>query len=113
MAYNEKTANRIREALSHLPSVAEQQKMGGLTFMLNDKFCIRIRDNELLCRIDPALYEEALEKKGCHEWIYKGKPLKGWVTVDEEGIKNKKDFDYWINLVVSFNTQAKAAKRKK
>ncbi len=112
MAYNEKIAGRIREALSHLSDVKEQPKMGGLTFMLHDKFLIRVHNNELLCRVDHAKYEEVLEQKGCREWIYKAKPMKGWVMVKEEGFTSRKDFDYWIGLVLEFNERAKKAKKR-
>jgi hypothetical protein len=34
--------------------------------------------------------------------------------VNEEAIKSKKDFDYWIGLALEFNKHAKASvKRKK
>ena len=42
MAYNEQLANRIREQLVLLPNLKEKEMMGGLTFMLNDKMCIKI-----------------------------------------------------------------------
>ena len=113
MAYNEKLADRVRTYLADLPKVEEKEKMGGLVFMLDDKFCIKVHNDELLCRIDPATYEDALEQKGCREWIYKGKPMKGWVMVDADGTKNKKDLDYWIQLVTSFNVKAKSSKKKK
>lgn len=112
MAYNEKLANRVRESLAHLSKVEEKEKMGGLVFMLDDKFCIKVHNDELLCRIDPIVYEEALEQKGCREWIYKGKPMKGWVMVAAEGTKNNKDLDYWMQQVISFNAKAKSSKRK-
>ncbi len=113
MAYNEKLAARVRESLAELPKVDEKEKMGGLVFMLEDKFCVKVHNDDLLCRIDPAVYEGALEQKGCREWIYKDKPMKGWVMVGAEGTKNKKNLDYWMQLVTSFNVNAKSSKKKK
>jgi hypothetical protein len=66
-----------------------------------------------MCRIDPDVYEEALQKKGCREMVFTGKPMIGYVFVSEEGLKTKKEFDYWINLCVEFNSKAKASKKKK
>jgi hypothetical protein len=31
--------------------------------------------------------------------------------VSEEGIRKKKDFDYWVNLALAFNKEAKASKK--
>jgi hypothetical protein len=44
---------------------------------------------------------------------FTGKPLKGYDFVSKDGIKTKKEFDYWINLSLEFNGKAKASKKKK
>lgn len=113
MAYNEILADRIREQLVDLPNIKEKEMMGGLTFMVNDKMCIGIIKDEMMCRIDPELQETALEKKGCRIMDFTGRPMKGYVMVDDTGMKTQKEFDYWINLCLEFNTKAKASKKKK
>ena len=65
MAYSEKLATRIRGRLADLPNIKEKEMMGGLTFMLHDKMCVGIIKDELMCRINPDIYEAVLEKKGC------------------------------------------------
>ena len=113
MAYNEKLANRIRERLCGLPNVEEKEMMGGLTFMYNGKMCLGIIKDELMCRIDPELHDQAVEKTGCRTMDFTKKPMKGYVMVDESGMKTKKDFDYWINLALVFNKKAKSSRKKK
>ncbi len=44
--------------------------------------------------------------------VFTGKPMKGYVFVSSDGMKTRKDFDYWINLCLDFNTRAKASKKK-
>ena len=80
--------------------------------MVNGKMCVGIIDDEMMCRIDPDVYEKALEKKGCREMDFTGRPMKGYVFVSEDGMKTKKDFDYWISLAMEFNKKAKASKKK-
>jgi TfoX/Sxy family transcriptional regulator of competence genes len=113
MAYNEKLNDRIREAIADLPKVEEKFMFGGTCFMLNGKMCIGVVGDEMMCRIDHDIYEEALERKGCREMVFTGKPMKGYVFVNEDGYKSKKDFEYWIDLCVAFNKKAKASKKKK
>lgn len=113
MAYNEKLNNRLREALAHLPAVEEKYMFGGVCYMVNGKMCVGIAGDELMCRIGPAAYEDALQKSGCREMVFTGKPMKGYVFVSPENIKAKKDFDYWIGLCLAFNKEAKASKKKK
>ncbi len=113
MAYNEKLTARIREALAHLPRVEEKRMFRGVTFMVNGKMCISAGDNKIMCRIDPSIHEEALKRKGSETVKMKGREYKGYVYVSEEGIKTKKDLDYWVQLALDFNKLAKASKKKK
>jgi TfoX/Sxy family transcriptional regulator of competence genes len=113
MAYNEQLANRIREQLADLPNMKEKEMMGGLTFMVNDKMCIGIIKDEMMCRIAPEMQDTVLEKAGCRIMDFTGKPMKGYVMVDDNGMKSQKEFDYWINLCLEFNSKAKSSKKKK
>ncbi len=113
MAYNEKLAIRIRAALSQEPNLDEKKMFRGMCFMVNGKMCICVRDNEIMCRIDPDKYESVLEKKKCRPMIHNGKLMRGFVFVGEEDIKTKKDFQYWIDLSLDFNERAKVAPKRK
>ena len=113
MAYNHELANRIREALQDLPHVVEKEMMGGLTFMVNDKMCVGIIKDEMMCRIDPELHEAVVEKPGCRTMDFTKRPMKGYVMIDDSGMKTKKEFDYWVNLCLTFNKKAKSSKKKK
>ncbi len=57
MAYNEKLADRIRERIADIPNVEEKFMFGGVCYMLNDKMCVGVVKDEMMCRIDPDLYE--------------------------------------------------------
>src|SRR5690348_13123846 len=115
MAYSEKLADRIRESLSQFPKIkVEEKKMfRGIVFMVNGKMCVNVSHDDMMCRIDPDLHETVLEKKGCRPMVMKGRVYKGFVYVSEEGMKTKKQFDYWIGLALEFNKKAKASKKSK
>ncbi len=113
MAFDEKLNDRIREHLSHLQKVEEKHMFGGTCYMVNGKMCVGVVGDEMMCRIDHAIYEEALEKTGCREMDFTGKPMKGYVFVSTEGLKSKKQMEYWINLCLEFNKKAKPSKKKK
>ena len=113
MAYNEKLADRIGKQLADLPNIEEKEMMGGLIFMYNGKMCVGIIKDEMMCRIDPNFHETAIEKTGCRTMDFTKRPMKGYVLVDDTGMKSKKEFDYWINLCLEFNSKAKSSKKKK
>jgi TfoX/Sxy family transcriptional regulator of competence genes len=112
MAYDEKLAARIRERMSELPNVDEKEMMGGLVFMYNGKMCVGIIKDELMCRIDPALHDREVEKYGCRTMDFTKRPMKGYIMIEEPGMRSQQDFDYWINLALAFNPKAKASKKK-
>lgn len=111
MSYNEELASRVRTSLSHLPKVAEKKMFGGLAFMVNNKMCITIGSERIMCRIDPEIQKDLLKKKGCSAVIMKGSKYKGYVHVGEDGIKSKKDLTYWVGLALEYNKEAKASKK--
>lgn len=113
MAFDENLANRVREKLVKLPNVEEKKMMGGLTFMYNDKMCVGIIKDELMCRIDPALHDKVVEKVGCRTMDFTNRPMKGYVLIDRNGMKTQKDFDFWIGLALDFNKKAKSSRKKK
>jgi TfoX/Sxy family transcriptional regulator of competence genes len=113
MAYSEKLRDRIREALAYLPKVEEKKMFRGVTFMVNNKMCVSVSGEEMMCRFDPALQEAAAKKRGFRPMIMKGREYKGYGYISEEGIKSKKEFDYWVGISLDFNKMAKSSKKKK
>src|SRR5580765_2333268 len=112
MAFNEKLTNRVRQALSDIRSVEEKRMFSGITFMVNGKMCISVGDDRIMCRINPTIHDEVVVRKGVRSVQMKGREYRGYVYVSEEGIKTKKDFDFWVNLSLEFNKEAKASKPK-
>ncbi len=113
MAYDQKLALKIREALVNVPDVEEKEMFRGVTFMVKGKMCISVSHDELMCRVNPDLHEELMEKPGCRPMIMKGKTYKGYLYVSPDFYKQQKDLDYWVNLCLEFNKIAKSSKKKK
>ncbi len=115
MAYNTKLADRIRAYLDNFPNLKlEEKKMfRGLTFMVNDKMCISVSEDNMMCRFDPNLHEEVEEKQGFLRMMMRGKDYKGYCYVEPTGFKTKIDFKYWVDLCLDFNERAKSSKKKR
>jgi TfoX/Sxy family transcriptional regulator of competence genes len=95
--------DRVRASLSHLPRVEEKKMFGGTAFMVNGKMCVSARPERILCRIDPALHDKALRRKGCTTMTMKGREYRGYVHVAADRIRTKRDLDSWISLALEFN----------
>lgn len=115
MAYDTNLADRIREYLVRFPQMLVEEKpmFGGLAFMVNDKMCVCVSSEDLMCRFDPKIQEEIAEKSGFQPMIMKGKELKGYCYINPTGLKSKKDFEYWMDLCLEFNARAKSSKKNK
>jgi len=114
MAYNEKLADRVREiiALTH-QNVEEKIMFGGICFMVNDKMCVGVQKELLMVRLNPDIFETAMEKEGCIAMDFSGKPMKGFVFVEDTALTTQKKLEYWLKLALDYNTIAKASKKKK
>ena len=112
MAYNENLANRVRERFVDLPEMYEKEMMGGLVFTYHEKMCMGIIKDELMCRIDPDLQETVVEKTGCRTMDFTKRPMKGYIMIDETGMRSNKEFEYWVQMALDFNPKAKASKKK-
>ncbi|NHA05438.1 TfoX/Sxy family protein [Mucilaginibacter sp. HC2] len=79
MAYDELLANRVREALSEQELVDEVKMFQGLCFMVNDKMCICIRNQDMLCRIGTEQVALALENDNCRQMVHGSRVMKDFV----------------------------------
>ena len=115
MSANERLANIIREAFANLPDVEEKRMFSGVCFMVDGKMCICVNKDEIMCRVAPDIFEQALEQNGTRMMIHGGRVMKNCVFVSAEVLKTRKDFDYWINHALAFNkiAQPSGSKAKK
>jgi TfoX/Sxy family transcriptional regulator of competence genes len=112
MAYDEHLTDRIRKVfLEHKISFEDKKMMGGICFLVNDKMCLGVIKDKLMARIDPDEMDKALLKPGCHEMDFTGRPMKGFIFVEPEGIDMDKDLESWIELALEYNPKAKSSKK--
>ena len=114
MAYNEFLADRIRQVLDEKKiAYLEKKMMGGVCYMVDDKMCVGIIKDNLMARLDPVIYEDALTKDGCREMDFTKRTMKGYVYLEPSAIDMDDQLDYWIQLALEFNPKAKSSKKKK
>jgi hypothetical protein len=86
--------------------------MGGLIFMVNDKMCVGVdtdrksTDDRLMVRVGKSAYEHLLERPGCREMDFTGKPMKGFLFIYPEGFDSDADLDFWVEKALEFNREA-------
>ena len=110
MAYDEDVADRIRAALADQDGahtaygVTEKKMFGGLAFMVNGHMCCGLAKGELMVRVGPDQYEEALAQPHARVMDFTGRPMKGLVYVDSEGYESDEDLQAWVDRGLNFVT---------
>lgn len=103
MVYSEALAERVREHLvPRGDAVVEIKMFGGLCFTLHGNMCVGIVGDDLMVRVGPDAYAEALERPHVREMDFTGKPMRGMVYVDPRGIAAEDDLEAWVRRGVSF-----------
>ena len=102
MAFDEALATRIRQGLGRRKGIAEKKMFGGIGFLLNSNMCVGVWKESLIVRLDPDQYEEALKEPFVKEFDITGRPMKGWVLVQPEGVKDDDQLKGWIQRAVKF-----------
>jgi hypothetical protein len=80
---------------------------------VRDNLCVTARPERLMCRIDPALHDEALKQEGVETVVMKGRPYPGYVFVASTAVKTEAALGRWIDLCLQHNATLPAGKQKK
>lgn len=118
MAYDEYMAERIRHFLKDRNTGFEEKKMfAGLCFMVEGKmFCGIHFDKKkntdlLMARVGEAASKSAMKRTGCHPMDFTGRPMKGYVFVTPDGYDSDSDLEFWLDLCLQFNPEARSSKK--
>jgi hypothetical protein len=101
MPYSESLADRIRQALSRRRGISEKKMFGGVGFLLGGNLLVGVWHSSLIARIGPAEYEPALNEPHVREFDITGRPMRGWVLVEPDGIDDD-DLKSWIDRSLAF-----------
>lgn len=112
MSYDENLAERIRKILSRRRGVAEKKMFGGLAFMLEGNMCCGVIDRDLVARVGPARYEDALSDPRARPMDFTGKPLGGYVYVGPAGCRSDDALKKWLEWSIEFVSTLPAKARR-
>jgi TfoX/Sxy family transcriptional regulator of competence genes len=113
MGYDDYLEERINRSLKEKGiSFNTKRMMGGLCYLVDDKMLVGIIKKQLMVRLDPEIYEEALQIKGAGEMDFTGRALKGYIFVEEEGYDMDQDLEKWLTFALEFNPRAKKSRKK-
>ena len=110
MAYDERLAERVREALSARERISERKMFGGIAFMIDGNMCAGVVKDDLMVRTTPEAYDDALKRAGARPMDFTGRVSRNMVYVAPSATSNAAQLRRWIETGVA---AAKAAPKKK
>jgi TfoX/Sxy family transcriptional regulator of competence genes len=102
MAFSEALADRTRQQLARRKNIEEKKMFGGIGFLLNANLLVGVWKDSLCVRLGPEQAEEALPEPHVKEFDITGRPMKGWVLVEPEGVEDDEQLSGWIERATKF-----------
>jgi TfoX/Sxy family transcriptional regulator of competence genes len=102
MAYDEGLAERLRDVLSEQMGLTEKKMFGGLAFLCQGHMFCGIVGEELMVRVGPERYEQALLEPHARAMDFTGRPMKGYIYVEPEGFEADDELKNWANRGLEF-----------
>ena len=102
MAYSESLARRIRTVLTGRRGVSEKKMFGGVGFLLHGNLLVGVWKDSLVARLGPDQGEQALRQPHVSEFDVTGRPMKGWVLIQSDGVDEDAQLKSWIEQAEDF-----------
>jgi hypothetical protein len=101
MAYSKTLDGRIIEIISRWDNIVPKEMFGGVCYLLNGNIVCGIYKDYLILRLGEEEAALALQNPRVREFDITGRPMKGWVMV-EEGACTGKKLGAWLNKARDF-----------
>jgi TfoX/Sxy family transcriptional regulator of competence genes len=103
VAYDEDLANRIRELVAGEAGVTEQRMFGGLAFLIGGNMSVAASgQGGLMVRVPPEQTAELIAKPHAGPFVMRGREMDGWLRVDDEGVRTKRELEPWVRRGVAY-----------
>lgn len=102
VAYDERLALRVRRVLADRRDVEEKAIFGGLAFMARGHMCCGLVQARLMVRVDPQAYDQLLQEPPVQPMDFTGRPMRGFLYVEPDGIASAPALRKWIGRVLAF-----------
>src|SRR5436305_2890140 len=103
MAYDEDLADRIRELVAGEKGVTEKKMFGGLAFLVGGNMAISASgQGGILVRVDPVESDALVARSNAYVAVMRGHEMPGWLRVDAEHVRTKRDLARWVDRGVAF-----------
>jgi TfoX/Sxy family transcriptional regulator of competence genes len=103
MAYDEALAERIRDLLAGERNLTEQRMFGGLAFLIGGNMAVGVSgQGGILVRVEPEQSDTLVAKTNAYLMEMRGRQMQGWLRVDADDVRTKRQLAKWVELGRSY-----------
>ncbi|NQW21954.1 MAG: TfoX/Sxy family protein [SAR202 cluster bacterium] len=102
MPYDEQLAERVRAVFQSEPTYTEKKMFGGICFMVGGNMAVGVTGSDLMVRPGPLNFEAALDLPHARPMDFTGRPMKGFVYVESDGLATDLELTVWVERGAAF-----------
>jgi TfoX N-terminal domain len=103
VAFDEDLADRMRSLLAPERGLTEKRMFGGLAFLINGNMAVSASgQGGLMVRVEPSETDRLASRAQVHPFEMRGRPMDGWLRVEVEGVRTKRQLEAWVKRGVAY-----------
>jgi len=102
MPYNEDIEKRVLNIVSDWDNTSQKKMFGGVCHLMQGNMFCGVYKDFLILRLGVEEAKSALESPFVRPFDITGRPMKGWVMVEEQGFRTEESLRQWLDQAKAF-----------
>ena len=103
MTFDADLADRMRDLLAEERDLTEKKMFGGLAFLIDGHMAVAASgQGGIMIRADPAESDALVETTDAELVVMRGKPMAGWLRVDAESLRARRELAKWVEVGTAY-----------
>ena len=102
MPYNKELDDMLQEIIRDWSGLVRKKMFGGTGYLVNGKMCFGVYRNFLVLRVGKEGAGKLEKESYYHPFDITGRPMKGWVMIDETGWKNPNELRRLVTIAKEY-----------
>ena len=98
MAYSKILEEKVENIVRNWKDLEKKRMFGGVCYLLKGNMAFGIHKDRLIVRMEKQMAEQKLTEKNVKPFDITGRPMMGWVMVEEPGWKDEKSMADWLQI---------------
>jgi TfoX/Sxy family transcriptional regulator of competence genes len=102
MPYNQSIDDRIEKVVSRWENTEKKKMFGGTCHLMNGNMVGGVYKDYMILRLGEEEAGRAMEHPHVRVFDITGRPMKGWIMIEEDGFKTDEELEEWLAKARTF-----------